>query len=465
MVEFDTIKDELLAVTDSAVKYGRSLDSNAEVEVFAFYNKKMSAEISQGMVKASDGAVAGCAARVAIGRRVGFASASGITEDRLKLAVSEAHAIVSSVKVEDERFKGFCDPEGTGREGAFHNEILELGTHDLIRMCESMIDDAKTVDDRAKIFTTEARAWWGAYAVGNSRGILEATRFMGNGCSVSVQAISGDERPGSFEFDVARDRIVATEALGSRAAVRAVALLGGQKLDYKGPMTTVWEPASASLYVAASLGRSVLGGPVVDGISPLCDMLGNEVGPKFLSIVDDGQDPKRAGTNAIDAEGHPQQRNAVIEDGVLKGFLFDTYYARAYGVSPTGNATRGDGLMASATPYEAGPGVGIKHLTVDPGSKTLEDLINEIDGRAVLVQDFPLGIFHTDVATGQFAVVANSAHLIENGELKGPLKPVSVAGNFYEGLKNLVGIGSDIRDYPWNVSSASMMFDDFSIVG
>ncbi|MHA1741509.1 MAG: PmbA/TldA family metallopeptidase, partial [Candidatus Thorarchaeota archaeon] len=133
MVEFDTIKDELLAVTDSAVKYGRSLDSNAEVEVFAFYNKKMSAEISQGMVKASDGAVAGCAARVAIGRRVGFASASGITEDRLKLAVSEAHAIVSSVKVEDERFKGFCDPEGTGREGAFHNEILELGTHDLIR--------------------------------------------------------------------------------------------------------------------------------------------------------------------------------------------------------------------------------------------------------------------------------------------------------------------------------------------
>ncbi len=465
MVDYDTIKDELLAVADSAIKHGRSLNADAEVEVILYYNRSMSAQIEQGIVSAKDGAVAGCAARVALGKRVGFASASGITKERVDFTVSEALAVASSVNVEDDKFEGFCDPAGHGNEGSFHDGILELGTDDLIRLAEEMIADAKTVDERAKIFAAEAEAEWGAYAVANTRGILEGTRFGGNSCMVSVQAIVGDERRGSFGFDVARDRLVRSENIGREAAQRAVDLLGAKKLDYTGKMMTIWTPIAASAYVASSFGRSTLGQPVVEGISPLCDQLGNEIASKSLTIVDDGQSPDLPGTMAIDAEGHPQQKNPIIENGVLKGFLFDSYYARIFGVESTGNSTRGGGMFGSATPYETAPSVGIKHLTLSGGDKSLDDLISSVDDRAILVYNFPLGIFHTDVATGEFAVVASSVYLVENGEVKHPVQPVSIAGNFYEGFKHIVGLGNDVEVQPWHVTSGSIAFDGFTITG
>ncbi|MCF2137620.1 MAG: TldD/PmbA family protein [Candidatus Thorarchaeota archaeon] len=465
MMDYDTVKDELLAVTDSALKYGKSLNADAEIEVGVFYSHEMSAEITQGIVSAKDGIVAGCSARVALGKRIGFASASGITKNRVDLVIFEALSIASGVTVEDNRFQGFCDPAGRGKEGAFDKEILALGTDDLIRFSEEMITEAKTVDERAKIFSAEAAASWGAYALGNTRGILEATRFGHNMVSVNVQAMVGEERRGSFGFDVARDRIVKTEGLGRDAAQRAVNLLGAEKLDFTGALPTVWKPIAASTYIASSLARSTLGDAVVDGVSPLCDHLGNEIAVKSLTVYDDGQNPNYLGTMAIDAEGHPQRRNTVIEDGVLKGFLFDSYYARANGVEPTGNASRGGGIFGGSIPYEVPPSVGAKHLEVVGGDRSLDDLISSIDGKALLIDDFPLGIFHTDVATGEFAVVASSVYLIENGEIKHSVQPVSVAGNFYEGYKKIIAMGNDVEVLPWSVSVGSLVFDGFTITG
>ncbi len=465
MMNYDTIKDELLAMTDSAVKHGKTINSDAEIEVVVFYAHEMSAEIDQGMVSAKDGITAGCAARVALGKRIGFASASGLEKKRLDRVISEALSIASGVTVEDDRFQGFCDPAGHGREGAFDEAILELGTDDLIKFCEGMIEEAKPVDERAKIFSADVGASWGAYAVGNTRGILEATRFGNNSASISVQAIVGEERRGSFEFDVARDRVIKTEGLGRTAAQQAVDLLGAKKLDYTDKLPTIWTPISASTYIASSLSRSVLGEAVVNGVSPLCDHLGNEIATKSLTVHDDGQNPKYLNTMAIDAEGYPQQQTTVIENGVLKGFLFNTYYGRAYEVEPTGNAVRGGGMFGASVPYELPPSVGVKHLEVQGGKGTLDDIISSIDGKAILIDSFPLGIFHTDVATGEFAVVASSAYLVEDGAIKHPVQPVSVAGNFYEGFKNIIAMGNDVREFPWNVSIGAMAFDGFTITG
>jgi predicted Zn-dependent protease len=79
--------------------------------------------------------------------------------------------------------------------------------------------------------------------------------------------------------------------------------------------------------------------------------------------------------------------------------------------------------------------------------------------------DMPLGIFHTNVSTGEFSVVANSVLLIENGEIKGPLEPVSIAGQFYEGFKNLLHVGSDVTLTPYGAQAPSLLFDGFSVTG
>ncbi|MHA2192950.1 MAG: metallopeptidase TldD-related protein [Candidatus Thorarchaeota archaeon] len=107
----------------------------------------------------------------------------------------------------------------------------------------------------------------------------------------------------------------------------------------------------------------------------------------------------------------------------------------------------------------------MKWFEVEPGKKTEEDIISDVDDKAVLVKGFPLGIFHTNVSTGEFSIVAGEAYLIEKGEVKHPIQPVSLAGNFYEGFKNLTGISSDLLAMPWGIDAPTLAFDGFSVVG
>ncbi|MGD9381899.1 MAG: TldD/PmbA family protein [Candidatus Thorarchaeota archaeon] len=464
-MEYDNLKDELLSIADTSLKYASSLDSSAEFEVFLYLNSETSAEISQGVVTAKDGITMGNAVRAAKGKRVGFACASGIAIDRVKLSINEALGIVNSIKVEDERFQGFTDPNPPGKDGVFAEEILEIDTDFLLKSSEAMIAEAKSVDERAKIVSGEASASWGGYAVANSRGVLQGSIFGDNGCLAQVQAIEGEERKGGFDFDVARDRVFEADGLGRRAAEEAVSLLGAKKLDMTSKMRTLWTHIPAALYVLSSLGQSVLGPPVVEGRSPLNDKIGETIAHSDLTIVDNGQNPTGLGTNAVDQEGHPQRKNPIIEKGVLKGFLFNTYYARAFGVESTGNCARGGGAFQSSNPYESSPGVVTKWLEINAGKKSEEDIISEVEDKSVLIKGYPLGIFHTNVSTGEFSIVAGEAYLVEKGEVKHPVQPVSIAGNFYEGFKNLTGISSEIRPLPWGIENPMFAFDGFSVTG
>ncbi len=455
----------MLSVTDTGLKYAKSLDSTSEFEFFVYFQNKITVEIDQGVVSAIDGAVAGTAVRAAKGKQVGFAVASGVSADRMKLAATEALSIIQSVKVEDDRFQGFADPKGSGKEGAYSDDILALGTDDLIKKCEMVIKEARAVDPRAKVISSEAKASWGGYAVGNTRGVLEATRECSNQIMANVYAIEGEERRGSFKFDLARDRLFEPVGIGKTAAENAVDMLGAKKLDITAKLPTIWTPMPACTYIMSSLAQSAVGRPVVDGVSPLCDRIGDTIASKDLSIVDDGQNPSGLGTQSVDAEGLPQKRNPIIEKGVLKNFLFDSYFGRAFDLDSTGNCARGGGPFGGEVPYENRPTADTKWLEVEAGKKSEEDIISSIDGKAILIRDFPLGIFHSTVATGEFSCVAGSAYLVENGELKGSVQPVSIAGNYYEGFKNLREIGRNKEIMPFGISIPTLVMDGFSVVG
>jgi len=464
-MEFDNLKDELLSATDTGLKYAKALDSNAEFEIFVSYQNTVKATIEQGVVTARDGATAGTAVRVAKGKQIGFAVASGVSPDRIKLAANEALSIINSVNVEDERFPGFSDPRGISKEGEFAKEILSIGSDDLIKHCEAIIKEAKAVDERARVISASAQASWKAYAVGNTRGILEATQSGQNGCQCDVYAIEGDERRGSSHFDVSRLRLFNPVGIGRVAAENAVSLLGAKKLDLTTKMPTIWTPIPAALFILSSLGQSILGDNIVDGISPLCDKIGDTIASKELTIIDSGQSKTGLGTEAIDAEGQPQRDNSIIEKGVLKNYLFDNYFGKAFGLESTGNCSRGGGVFASPTPFESKPTVTTKWLDVSPGRKSEEELISSIDDKAILIRDFPLGIFHSNVSTGEFSCVAGSAYLVENGEIKGSVEPVSIAGSYYEGYKNLMAVANNSEFIPYGISIPTMIFDGFSIVG
>ncbi|NWF96475.1 MAG: TldD/PmbA family protein [Candidatus Thorarchaeota archaeon] len=464
-MDFDTLRDELTSAVDAGLKHARTLDSSVEAEVYVSFNTKSTVDIDQGVVSAESGSIAGTAVRLAKDKRIGFASVSGYSLERVRKCVDEAFQVIVSTSVNDSRFRGFCDPSPHGNEGRFDTRIMEQSVEDLLHSCRVMVSEAAAADGRVKTVSASAESSWGGYAVGNTRGVMGSSRHVANLCSVSAQAIDGDERRGSMEFDVATDRLIQPEGLGTRVGKQAAALLGAKKLGTTARLPTVWTPIAAASYLVAGIGQATLGRHVVERTSPLCDRIGEQIADPSLTLLDDGQRPTGMGTNAVDAEGHGQRTNTVVERGVLKTFLFDNYWGAAFGVGSTGNCGRGGGVFPSRVPYEHSPTVGTKWLVVKPGTKTEQGLIESIDGQAILIMDFPLGIFHGNVSSGEFSAVANSVFLIEDGEIEYPIQPVSVAGNFHEGLRNIIGVADNARPIPFGCESPTIAFDGFSIVG
>ncbi len=462
-MEFDNLKEELLAEVDSGLKYARSLNNQAEFEIYLIYQSKSHVSIKQGVVEATDGVIAGNAVRAALKNSVSFSSSSGISSDRIRNSIQEALASLETVSVKDKRFQGFCSPTPPGKEGAFSDEILALTTEDLVRASETMVKEANICDKRILGGASCSMIWRG-FAIGNSQGLIQASRTAYNDVEVLALAIEGEERRSASEELVSREKPIVVEGLGTQAAKKALNLLGAKKFGETKRVPTLWVPIAAASYILSSLGRSVIGKHVVEKQSPIAEKLDEKLTIPQFTLIDNGQNPKSIATDAIDAEGHPRGQTKIIDEGVLKHFLFDTYYGRIYGSGSTGNCQRGLGFYERSLPYETAPEIAETSLEVSAGSKSEEELISDIDSQAILIADMPIGIGHTTVSTGEFSVVANSVYLVENGEKKWPLQPLSVSGNFYKGLESLRAIGNNLEITPLSVTIPTLVFDGFTIV-
>ncbi len=454
----------MLSVVDSGLKSGKKKDKEAQFEIYIYYRHSTRVDVKQGVVEATDGLIEGNAVRVAKRNSISFASSSGISKERIERSLDEAIASLKAVSVKDERFKGFCEPLKPGKEGASASEILNLSKDTLIEYADNLVKEAKQFDRSILYATCTSSADWGAFAVGNTLGLQQASKSATNACQVYCVAANNEERRTGNEYDISRERVIKSEGLGRSAAKQAVALLNAKKLDKTKVLPTIWTPIPAACYLFASLGQSASGRAVVEGLSPLSAKLGKKIANSDLTVVDDGQDPTSLSTEAVDAEGHPQKRNVLVEDGVLRNFMFDTYYGRIYGSKSTGNCSRG-GVFGSSLSYESQLSIQPCYFKVTKGKKSLEKIISSIDGQAIMIVDVPIGIFHSDVATGEFSAVAQSVFLVEKGEKKHPLQPVSVAGNFYKGFQQLTEIGNDSQKTPFLTETPTLVFDGFSIVG
>lgn len=463
-MEYEKIKDTLLAEVDTGLKFAQSLDKTAEFEIYLYYRSNSNVVIKQGVVEATDGIVTGTAVRAAKKQRVSFSSSSGISSARIKRSLQEAVSSLKSMSEKDSRFKGFCDPKPPGKEGKFTSEILSLSTEDLVKYTLQIMGDMTNTNGRI-LGGADCNVSWGGFAIGNTQGLQRASSSANNACSAFAMAIDGEERKTASEEFVTREKAIDVTGLGEKASKKAVDLLGAKKFGKTMTLPTLWVPWAAASYILSSLRQSVQGRNVVEKLSPLSQKLGDKIAALSFTLIDDGQDPLGIATEAIDAEGHPQDRTTIIDKGVLKNFLFDSYYGRIVGKESTGNSARAGGLFGSSLPYEYAPLISSKTLEVFPGTKTEEELIASIDGQALLIADIPIGIFHSSVATGEFSSVANSAYLIKNGEKQMPLEPVSVAGNFYKGLEQLLSIGNNMEMTSLSVTTPSLLIDGFSLTG
>lgn len=461
-MNLDTIKDELLSVADSGINYAKNKLPDAEIELYLTQSSQINVDIQGGMVMARDSEYTGSAVRIYYNRKKSFACTSGISLDNLKHTIKEAIAISKSISFVDERFNSLYAPNGkkSSNEGIIDPEILTLNSKVVGDEANQLVQDSK-IDNRIVSIAGSRMVSSGAYAVVNSSGVSSASRYTVNIAEIESIAKEGNKQKSSFDYCVTRNlKDYDQSKLGINASKQALALLDSKPLNKSEILPTVWDHVAGSLYLKTALDFSISGKSVVEGDSYFADKIGAEVAKDTLTIVDDGQLPDAISTNAIDGEGVPSQKTRIIEKGVLKSYVTDSYYGHLMDSPSTGNAKR----IGNPT-YEGLPDIATNTLSIESEkSSSFDEIIQEIN-YGVYVKGFLLGIMHTNPVTGDMSAVGPSAFLIENGEIKHALEPVNIAGNIYKNLKNISKVGTDSILTPFGVKTPTLVIDGFTVTG
>jgi len=305
------------------------------------------------------------------------------------------------------------------------------------------VEDTVYADSDAEVF------------LANSAGVRGSYRESDCYAFAYVLAEQDGQVETGLSFTVGRNPNQLTpEACGSEAAQRACDLLGARKIASM-RATVVLDPFVAASFLSV-LSSALTADAVQKGRSLFAGREGQLVASEIVTLSDDGVHPDGLASAPFDGEGTPCQRTLLIEDGVLQGFLYDTYTANKAGRASTGN-----GLRAS---YASLPSVRPTNLVVEGPPTPLAQVIGGIE-HGVLVTD-AVGVHSgANPISGEFSVGVNGL-LIESGRLAGGVHEVTLASDIVSMLKGIVAMGDDARWVPsGSILTPSLVIEGVSIGG
>ena len=200
-----------------------------------------------------------------------------------------------------------------------------------------------------------------------------------------------------------------------------------------GQMTVVLGPGWPGVLLHEAVGHGLEGDFNRKGSSVFAGRIGERVAAKGVTVLDDGTIADRRGSLNVDDEGCASQKNVLIEDGILKGYIQDRLNARLMGVKPTGNGRRES--------YAHLPMPRMTNTYMLGGTQSPEEILASVK-RGIYASNFGGG--QVDITNGKFVFSASEAWWVENGRLMYPVKGATIIGNGPEALKQVTHIGNDL---------------------
>src|SRR5882757_3488624 len=292
----------------------------------------------------------------------------------------------------------------------------------------------------------------GHKVLANSHGFVG--EYRRSYCSVAAVPIAQTETGGmqrDYWFSVARNlgRLDSPEEVGKIAAQRTLRRLGGRKVK-TAKVPVVLDPMVATS-ILGHIFEGINGDSVYRGASFLAGKLGEKIAGDHVTVIDDGTMIGGFGTSPFDGEGIPTRRTVVIEKGVLKSYLLNTYTAKKLGLQTTGNASRG---LAGT------PGIGPGNYFLQQGTKTPQQIISEIKDGLYVTEFLGHG---ANLVTGDYSRGA-SGLWISGGEFAYPVEEITVAGNLKELFFNISEIASDL-EFRGSVAAPTLRVDGLTVGG
>ncbi|HEY1272818.1 MAG TPA: TldD/PmbA family protein [Terriglobales bacterium] len=393
--------------------------------------------------------------RVFFGRRAASTYSSDFSREGLDRMLTSALELAKITS--EDPYGGIPDASQLGSIGG----VLDLYSEDVYSLPgEQRIDYARRAEKTALDFDPRIKnsdggsfdAATGHKVLANSHGFVG--EYRRSYCSVAAVPIAQDEKGAmqrDYWFSVARSlsRLESPEQVGKVAAERTLRRLGARKVK------TAHVPVVLDPLVATSMLEHIFegvnGDSVYRGASFLAGKLGQKIAGDNVNVIDDGTMPGGFGTSPFDGEGVPTRRTVVIENGVLKSYLLNTYTARKLGLQTTANASRG---LAGT------PGIGPGNYFLQPGSKSPQQIIAGIREGLYLTEFLGHG---ANLVTGDYSRGA-SGLWISGGELAYPVEEITVAGNLKEIFFNISEIASDL-EFRGAVASPTIRIDGLTVGG
>jgi PmbA protein len=402
----------------------------------------------------------GLGLRVFLGTRSASASTSDLTPEGIRLVVEGALALAKVT--EEDPFSGLPETDEFGSLPddlhLYYEDVYSLPGTERIAWARRVEAAALAADPR--ITNSDGGSFdaaTGRKVLANSRGFLGSYRTSYAGVSAAPLAMDANgqmQRDGWWSSARRLGDVESPEAVGREAARRTLRRLGARRVPTQ-QVPIVFAPEVARSLIG-SIFEAASGDSIWRSASFLAGKLGKPIGAPALHIIDDStmllpSGVGGFGTSPFDGEGLPSRRTVVVESGVLRNYLLNTYTARKLGMKSTHNATRG---LAGT------PGIGCGNLYLEPGRLTPEEIIGAIPAGLYVTS---LMGFGTNLVTGDYSRGATGLW-IENGQLTHAVEEVTVAGNLGEMLLHVTAIGNDLV-FRGSVASPTLRIDGMTIAG
>lgn len=426
------VLDEAKACGASAAEAGVSLEAGlsvtvrlGEVETLEYHRDR------------------GAGVTVYFGQRKGSASTSDFAPQALRESVRAACDIA--------RYTSEDDCAGLADAALMAQDIPDLdlchpwaidaaGGIEIAQRCEAAAREADARISNSEGATLSSHQ--GLRVYGNSHGFVAGYPSTRHSLSCSVIAGRDDQMQRDYWYSVARrhEDLESAEHIGRMAAERTLRRLDGRKLG------TRQVPVIFAAEIATGLFRSfvsaVRGSSLYRKSSFLLDHLGKPVFPEFVHIHEQPHLRGALGSAPFDSEGVATSARDLITDGVLQGYVLDSYSARKLGMQTTGNAG------------------GVHNLTIDSGALDADGLLREMGTGLLVTELMGQGV---NLVTGDYSRGA-AGFWVENGVIQYPVEEITIAGNLKDMFRNIVAIGTDV-ERRGNYRTGSVLVERMTVAG
>ncbi|MGY0193493.1 metalloprotease TldD [Leptothrix sp. BB-4] len=409
-----------------------------DADLYFQYTRSEGWSLEEGIVKSGSFSIdQGVGVRAVAGEKTAFAYSDDISEAALLDAARTVRSIAAAgqsrrVKVDT--------PQQVAASRSLYPGMDPIATLDSaakVALLERVERLARAKDPRVVQVMAGLAGEYDVVLIARADGTLAADIRPLVRLSVTVIAEQGGRREigsagggGRFGMGHFQDDVIARYV--DQAVHAALTNLDSQAAP-AGEMTVVLGSGWPGILLHEAVGHGLEGDFNRKGSSTFSGRIGQRVAAKGVTVLDDGTLADRRGSLNIDDEGHASQRNVLIEDGILKGYIQDATNARLMKVAPTGNGRRES--------YAHVPMPRMTNTYMLPGDKTPEEIIASID-RGLYASNFGGG--QVDITSGKFVFSASEAWWVEKGKLLYPVKGATLIGNGPDAMNRVSMIGNDL---------------------